>query len=86
MTQELTLCSNCHFRDTDLQKADYAGDSLYLKEVDCLVHNVLLLSDGGGAPGAALGCLLEWHDGHFADSLASGGQAGVERGHADVCL
>ena len=60
---------------------------MYLEEVDCLVHNVLvLLSDGGGAPGTALGGLLEWHDGHLADGLARGGQAGVERRHLGVFI
>ena len=56
----------------------------YLEEVDCLVHDVLLLrGGGGGAPGAALGCLLERHDGHLADVPVGGGQAGVESGHCE---
>ena len=58
-------------------------DSLYLEEVDCLVHNVILLSYGGRSPGAAFGC-LEGHDGHLADGLTSRGQAGVESGHLGV--
>ena len=60
-------------------------DSLYLEEVDCLVHNVIILSNRSGSPGAALGC-LERHDGHLAYGLTTGGQAGVESGHLGVKL